>query len=150
MFVAPVDHPLRGVAGLSVWALEPYGFIVREPGSGTRAAMEKFFAAARMTPKVTMEMPSNEIIKQSVMAGLGLSFLSLHTIGLELDSGLITVLDVQGAPVVRSWQCVHTLSKVLSPAAEAFRYFVLERGEPFLAAQFGGHADSAVALTTPR
>lgn len=137
VFVAPPDHPLLERGHQSVEALRHYGFIVREPGSGTRAAMEQFFQSARLEPKVVMEMASNETIKQAVMAGMGLSFLSLHTLGLELDNHLIAVLDVQGSPVVRAWNCVHTLSKVLSPAAEAFRYFVLERGEGFLAEQFG-------------
>jgi hypothetical protein len=68
-----------------------------------------------------------------------MSFLSLHTLGLELDNRLIALLDVQGAPVLRAWNVVHTLSKLLSPAAEAFRYFVLERGEAYLAEQFGRH-----------
>ncbi|MDO8275518.1 MAG: LysR substrate-binding domain-containing protein, partial [Serpentinimonas sp.] len=86
---------------------------------------------------VVMEMSSNEAIKQAVMAGMGVSFLSLHTIGLELHHGLIARLDVEGTPVVRAWNLVHTLSKVLSPAAEAFRYFILERGESFLAERFG-------------
>ena len=89
--------------------------------------------------RVAMETDSNETIKQAVMAGMGLSFLSLHTLGLELDNPLIAVLDVDGAPVVRAWNVVHTLSKLLSPAAEAFRYFILERGESFLAEQFGRH-----------
>jgi DNA-binding transcriptional LysR family regulator len=84
-------------------------------------------------------MASNESIKQAVMAGMGLSFLSLHTLRLELSSNLIAVLDIEGTPVVRAWNCVHTLSKILSPAAEAFRYFVLERGESYLAEQFHTH-----------
>jgi DNA-binding transcriptional LysR family regulator len=79
-------------------------------------------------------MPSNESIKQAVIAGMGLAFLSLHTIGLEVRAGVLKVLDVQGTPVMRTWNVVHLLSKVLSPAAEAFRYFMLERGEAFLAA----------------
>ena len=86
-----------------------------------------------------MEMASNETIKQAVMAGMGLSFLSLHTLGLELDNKLIAILDVEGTPVVRAWNVVHMLSKLLSPAAEAFRYFVLERGESYLAENFGRH-----------
>ena len=77
-------------------------FIVREHGSGTRAAMEEFFAEHRFEPRIAMEMSSNETIKQAVMAGMGLSFLSLHTIGLELRSGLIAVLDVEGPPVMRT------------------------------------------------
>ncbi|MDP2817895.1 MAG: LysR substrate-binding domain-containing protein [Polaromonas sp.] len=137
VFVAPIDHPLLRFGDQTVESLRPYGFIVREPGSGSRAAMEQFFQSARLEPKVIMEMGSNETIKQAVMAGMGLSFLSLHTLGLELDNKLIAVLEVEGTPIVRAWNCVHTLSKLLSPAAEAFRYFVLERGEGFMAEQFG-------------
>ena len=139
VFVAPLDHPLLSVDQPGVASLAPFAFIARESGSGTRAAMEEFLAKAGVQPRLHMEMSSNETIKQAVMAGMGLSFLSLHTLGLELDCGLIRVLHVDGSPVVRAWNCVHTLSKVLSPAAEAFRYFVLERGESFLASQFGRH-----------
>ncbi len=139
VFVAAVTHPLARERDISPHALRPYGFVMREPGSGTRAALEAFLRDARVEPRVVMEMRSNASIKQVVMADLGLSFVSLHTLGLELDHGLIAVLDVQGAPVVRGWNVVHTLSKLLSPAAEAFRYFVLERGEAFLAEQFGRH-----------
>jgi DNA-binding transcriptional LysR family regulator len=140
VFVAPVDHPLvRDGGASSVESLRPYGFIVREQGSGTRAAMEQFLGQARLEPKVIMEMGSNETIKQAVMAGMGISFLSLHTLRLELDNGLLAVLDVDGSPVLRAWNVVHTLSKVLSPAAEAFRYFMLERGEAYLAQHFAAH-----------
>lgn len=139
VFVAAVDHPLAAHGTMEVEALRGYGFILREEGSGTRAAMEKFFERTRFEPLVAMEMSSNETIKQAVMAGMGLSFLSLHTLGLELDHRLIAVLDVRGTPVVRAWNVVHMLSKLLSPSAEAFRYFVLERGEAFLAERFGRH-----------
>jgi DNA-binding transcriptional LysR family regulator len=80
-----------------------------------------------------MEMPSNETIKQAVIAGMGLAFLSLHTIGLEVRAGVLRVLEVESTPVLRTWNLVRLQSKVLSPAAEAFRYFMLERAEPFLA-----------------
>ncbi|HVR51587.1 MAG TPA: LysR substrate-binding domain-containing protein [Pseudorhodoferax sp.] len=139
VFVAAADHPLARVTPLPVQALAEQDFIVREPGSGTRAAMERFLTDANVQLRVSMEMASNETIKQAVMAGMGMSFLSLHTLGLELDNRLIALLDVQGAPVLRAWNVVHTLSKLLSPAAEAFRYFVLERGEAYLAEQFGRH-----------
>jgi DNA-binding transcriptional LysR family regulator len=144
VFVAPVDHPLLKVGHPTVASLQPHGFIVRERGSGTRAAMEKFLEPYRTEPRVVMEMTSNETIKQAVMAGLGLSFLSLHTIGLELEHRLIAVLDVEGTPVVRAWNVVHTLSKMLSPAAEAFRYFMLEHAEAQLASTYAG------LITLPR
>jgi LysR family transcriptional regulator, low CO2-responsive transcriptional regulator len=141
VFIAPVGHPLLAEEGgaPSVESLRPYGFIVREEGSGTRAALEKFLQQVHLQPRVIMEMASNESIKQAVMAGMGISFLSLHSIQLELDNGLIALLDVPGTPVVRAWNVVHTLSKVLSPAAEAFRYFVLEHGEAYLAQHFAAH-----------
>jgi DNA-binding transcriptional LysR family regulator len=139
VFVAPIDHPLLKQGLQPVEALRSVSFITREEGSGTRAAMERFFTAARFQPQVAMQMASNETIKQAVMAGMGLSFLSLHTLGLELDNKLIAVLDVEGTPVMRAWNVVHMLSKLLSPAAEAFRYFVLERGESYLAEHFGRH-----------
>jgi len=137
VFVAPTDHPLLRVGHPTVESLRPYGFIVRERGSGTRAAMEKFLSEGRLEPHIHMEMSSNETIKQAVMAGMGISFLSLHTIGLELEHKLIAVLDVEGTPIVRAWNVVHTLSKLLSPAAEAFRYFMLERAEAHLADTYG-------------
>ena len=143
VFIAPVGHPLLADEGgtLTVDALRPYGFIVREEGSGTRAALEKFLEQSRLEPRVIMEMGSNETIKQAVMAGMGISFLSLHTLQLELDNRLLALVDVAGTPVVRAWNVVHTLSKVLSPAAEAFRYFVLERGEAYLAQHFAAHRE---------
>ena len=134
VFVCPPRHPLLDVGQPPVSALEGYAFIVREHGSGTRTAMEAFFAEHRFEPRITMEMSSNETIKQAVMAGMGLSFLSLHTIGLEVRSGLLSVLDVEGTPLMRMWNIVHLQSKVLSPAAEAFRYFIIERGEAHLLA----------------
>lgn len=137
VFVAAVDHPLAHRDHLRVEDLRPFDFIVREKGAGTRAAMEKFFEDTHVEPRMKIELHSNEIIKQAVMAGLGLGFLSLHTIGLELEHNLIRMLDVEGAPVVRSWNVVHTQSKMLSPAAESFRYFMLEQGEKQLADQFG-------------
>ncbi len=137
VFVAPTDHPLLHIGQPTLEALQPHGFVVRERGSGTRAAMEAFFERSRFEPRVVMEMQSNETVKQVVMAGMGVSFLSLHTIGLELENRVIATLDVADTPVVRAWNVVHTLSKLLSPAAEAFRYHMLERGESHLAARFG-------------
>ena len=77
-------------------------------------------------------MTSNETIKQAVMAGMGVSFLSRHTIGLELESGKLVVLDVRGLPVMRRWFVVHLAAKRLSPTAQAFRAFVLRHGQDVL------------------
>ena len=134
VIVAPPNHPLLALGGLPMSALAGQRVIAREHGSGTRAAMGKLFADHRFDAQITMEMSSNETIKQAVMAGMGIAFLSMHTIGLEVRAGLLRVLDVEGTPVLRTWNIVRLQSRVLSPAAEAFRYFMIERGEAYLQA----------------
>jgi DNA-binding transcriptional LysR family regulator len=133
VFVCGAHHPLLAGMPIPAMSLDGQAFIVREHGSGTRAAMAAFFAERHVEPHITMEMPSNETIKQAVIAGMGLGFLSLHTIGLELRAGLLRVLDVEDTPLMRSWNIIHLESRVLSPAAEAFRYFIIERGQAHLA-----------------
>ena len=118
---------------------------MRERGSDTYRSMQDAFGPDTARIRASMEIGSNETIKQAVMADMGLSFLSLHTLQLELEKQLLVVLDVEGSPVLRAWNVVHTLSKLLSPAAEAFRYFMLERGEAFLARNFAAH----LALVQP-
>jgi DNA-binding transcriptional LysR family regulator len=132
--IAAPDHPLALARRVPVKALAAESFLVREPGSGTRAAMERFFAEHRVRPASTTEISSNETIKQAVMAGMGLGFISQHAIGLELAAGPLTLLHVEGLPVVRDWNVVHRTEKRLSPAALAFKRFVLKEGRAFLAA----------------
>jgi DNA-binding transcriptional LysR family regulator len=145
--VAAPEHPLARRRDMPPSALGEEEFIVREPGSGTRAAMEQFFREHRLAPPRVMEMASNETIKQAVIANMGLAFLSLHTAGLEISTGQLAVLDIVGLPLVRRWHIVNVAGKPLSPAAEALRDFVLEQGEALIAAQFAGvvPADAAGA-----
>ncbi|MBC8068341.1 MAG: LysR family transcriptional regulator [Deltaproteobacteria bacterium] len=126
--IAAPDHPLASRKRITVESVANESFIVREPGSGTRLAMEGFFADAHVVPRIGMQMASNETIKQAVMAGMGVSFISRHTIGLELSSGRLAVLAVRGLPVMRQWHVVHLAHKRLSPAAAAFREYVLAHG----------------------
>ena len=149
VFVGPPGHALVRMGHVPLAALDGQRFIAREHGSGTRAAMDKLFAEHRIVPSITMEMASNETIKQAVMAGMGLAFLSLHTIGLELRTGLLRLLDVEGTPLMRTWHIVRLQSRLLSPAAEAFRYFIIERGEPYLRAQDAELLGPAVAMVPP-
>jgi DNA-binding transcriptional LysR family regulator len=132
VIVGPPDHPLARRKRIPLEALEDEPFLVREQGSGTRSAMEHFMRERGARLKIGMEMSSNETIKQAVMAGMGLSFISQHTIGLELMTGQLIVLKVEGLPVMRQWYVVHRQEKRLSPAAEAFKAFVLKEGADFL------------------
>jgi LysR family transcriptional regulator, low CO2-responsive transcriptional regulator len=135
VFVGPPDHPLRAFGHPPLNALLAFPLIVREQGSGTRMVTQQLFAEHRLEPRIGMEVSNNEAIKQAVIAGLGISLLSLHTLVLEIQSGLLRIIAVEGTPVMRAWNIVHLLSKTLSPAAEAFRYFLIEHAEAFLSEQ---------------
>ena len=126
--VAAPSHALAGRKNLPFSVLADYAFVMRESGSGTRAAMERLFALHEVPLKVAMEMPSNETIKQAVMAGMGLSFLSLRTLRQELAGGYLVQLDINGMPIVGQWFVTHMASKTLSPAARAFKAFLVEQG----------------------
>ncbi len=141
--IASPEHPLARRREIAPKALDAEPFIVREPGSGTRAAMEQFFREHRIAASPIMEMTSNETIKQAVIANMGLAFVSLHTVALERSVGQLAVLDIAGLPLVRRWYIINIQAKPLSPAAEAFRYFILERAEALLAEQFGKTAPVA-------
>jgi DNA-binding transcriptional LysR family regulator len=134
--VAPVNHPLAALEHVPPMMLAAERFIVRESGSGTRAAMDQYFRDQHLSPSIVMEVGSNEAIKHAVAAGLGISFLSLHTVHLEVASKELAVLPVDGLPMFRHWHVVHTSAKTLSPAAEAFRYFILEEGGRFIDALY--------------
>lgn len=135
VFIAAPDHP-AAQPHPEISLFERYGFISREQGSGTRAAAKDYFDRHRIEPRIIMEMHSNETIKQAVMAGMGVSFVSKHTIALELKNALLTILPLEDTPIVRRWSIVTPEGKTLSPGAEAFRYFVLEHGEQHLQALF--------------
>jgi DNA-binding transcriptional LysR family regulator len=109
-------------------------FLIREQGSGTRTAMEGYFAESGIEPRFTLEMSSNETIKQAVMANMGIAFISEHTVGLESSIGRIGRLPLPGLPVMRQWHVVQLQDKRLSAAAAAFRTFLLEEGAPLIAA----------------
>jgi DNA-binding transcriptional LysR family regulator len=136
--LAAPRHPLAAETGIPASALAECDFVVREPGSGTRAAMDRFFHDARIAPPRVMELASNESIKQAVMGNMGLAFLSLHTAGLEVQGRMLVVLDVVGLPLVRYWHVVSMGSVPMSDAAECLRRFIVEEGERFIERQFTG------------
>lgn len=124
--IAPPNHALarrRRRASLATIAGER--FVAREAESGTRAAMQRFFEAHATDVTIAMEMTSNEALKQAVAAGLGLGIASRHTLGPELQSGQLVVLNVAHFPILRQWYVVHRCGKRLSPIALAFKEFVI-------------------------
>jgi DNA-binding transcriptional LysR family regulator len=127
IIIAAPDHPLAGKRRIPLKQLASEQFLIREEGSGTRASMEHVFRERQVPFRVSMEVSSNETIKQAVMAGMGISFISAHTVGLELAAGRLVLLDVIGLPIMRDWYVMHLREKQLSPIAAAFRLFLLAR-----------------------
>lgn len=128
VLIAPPNHPLAARRRIRLKQVVAEALIIREEGSGTRASMEHVFRERGVPLRASMEISSNETIKQAVMAGMGISFISSHTVGLEVATGRLVVLDVVGLPIVRDWYVIHLHDKRLSPIAGAFRAFLLERG----------------------
>ena len=135
VFVCPPGHPLLGVGHPPVDALVHHPLVARELGSEVRHVLDNYLREHRLAPRIAMEIPSNETIKASVMAGLGIGFISLHAVVAEVRSGQLHLVEFEGTPVIRTWNIVHEASKVLSPAAEAFRYLMLEHGEALIGEQ---------------
>ena len=132
IIVAPPGHPLAHQKKIPLKRLQEEVFLVREPGSGTRSAMERFFAEREIHLKTGMEVGSNEAIKQSVQAGLGLGLLSRATIEQELELKRLVVLDVAEFPIMRHWYLVHRRGKRLSTVAEVFKDFMLKEARALL------------------
>jgi LysR family transcriptional regulator, low CO2-responsive transcriptional regulator len=128
VIVAATGHPLARRRRVPLKALATERFVVRERGSDTRISMDEAFAECGFRPDIAMEIKSFETIKQAVIAGMGVSFLSAHTIGQELELGRLAVLAVEGLPVVRHWHVVHLARKRLPPVAAAFKQFLLDEG----------------------
>jgi LysR family transcriptional regulator for metE and metH len=132
VIIAPTSHRLARKSRIALAELAEETFLTREPGSGTRSLMEQLFEAARVRPKIGMAMSSNETIKQAVIAGLGIAFISAHTVATELDERRLVTLDVSGLPVVRQWFVLSRKDKVLLPPARAMMDFLSAKGAQFL------------------
>lgn len=135
--IAAPSHPLAGKHRIALRKLGRENFVMREQGSGTRASMERVFGMAGVAYQSTMEASSNETIKQAVIAGMGISLLSAHTVGLELKARKLVALNIAGLPVLRDWHVIHRKDKRLSLIAGAFRGFVLENGARIIARAVG-------------
>lgn len=132
VIIAPTSHRLARKSRLALSDLTDETFLLREPGSGTRGLMEQLFETARVRPNLGMAMSSNETIKQAVIAGLGIAFISAHTVATELDERRLVTLDVAGLPIVRQWFVLSRKDKVLLPPARAMLEFLAARGSQFL------------------
>jgi LysR family transcriptional regulator, low CO2-responsive transcriptional regulator len=138
VIVAAADHRLARRKSVPANDLAGETFITRERGSGTRMLMEQFFQKNGLAAKIGMEMDSNETIKQAVMAGLGIAFISQHTVFHELDERRLVTLKVKGLPVMRQWHAIRRADKILLPPASAMLDFLGKEGSRYLPRPEGG------------
>ena len=133
--VAPVNHPLVGQKNIHWDMLREESFIFREPGSATRQFFEHLLQSQSLQVNVSMELSGNETIKQAVMVGMGISFLSAHAFQVELAAGRMAVLDMQDMPKMLDWCLLHRRESIRSDLAASFHQFVLARGADIAACQ---------------
>jgi len=129
VIIAPPGHPLAAARDISKERIAQESFLIREPGSGTRISLEIFLGELPgRLDDLGLEMDSNETIKQAVMAGLGIAFISAHTIASEVEAGRLVILDVVGMPIRRQWFAVMRADRAVSPAMATFNDFLMRRG----------------------
>ncbi len=127
VMVVPAGHPLAGKKRLSLRDFKDESFLMREPGSGTRAAVEMAAHRAPVSLQVGMELGSNGAIKHAVEAGLGVAVLSRHAIELERKGGGLVVVAVEGFPIRRPWSIVHLRRRQMPAAVGRFIEFLRDR-----------------------
>lgn len=132
VIIAAPSHVLQGQHGLKLADLAAEGFIMREPGSGTRLLMERLFEDCQVAARISMELDSNETIKQAVMAGLGIAFISGHTVATEIREGRLIALDVVGLPLMREWFVVRRADRHILPPAARLMDFLTHESVAFL------------------
>jgi LysR family transcriptional regulator, low CO2-responsive transcriptional regulator len=128
--VASNRHPKVLQKNISIADLAMERFILREHGSGTRETSEAFFSRHNFTPKVRMELGSNEAIKHSVAGGLGISVLSQHVLDVDPAYDRLAVLDVAGFPLFEKWHVLYPKGKRLSLVARAFLDYLVASPHP--------------------
>jgi len=97
--------------------------LTREVGSGTRITIERFTG---LNFNSDIQINSNEAIVEAVQAGLGIGFVSMHSVNLQLKNQIIKQLNVELFPIVRQWHIVHHAEAELSPIARRFKKFVID------------------------
>jgi DNA-binding transcriptional LysR family regulator len=122
--VAPKNYPIPGRQRLDKSVFAKIPLIFREEGSGTRYIMQQYFKQAGIVPRISLELASDEAVKQAVMAGLGLSILSILTLKNELRQKEIKIVPVRGLPLKSNWRLIWLKRKKASLIAQAYLDYV--------------------------
>jgi len=133
------DHFLASGKDIAFERLASEPFLMREPGSGTRMLTMKLFEQRGLSPRIRMELSTNEAIKEAILAGLGVSIMSRYTLGLEPEHSRLICLDVEGFPLENHWHFVYPAGKQLSTPARAFLDFARVEAKRLVLEGFAQH-----------
>jgi DNA-binding transcriptional LysR family regulator len=128
VIVASSDHRLVKHKHIPLEELKNESFLLREPTSGTRVALKRFLESQSTSLNISMELSSNEALKQAVASNMGLSVLSKYCVARECERGELVELNVKGFPMMERWYIVYPKDRHMPPAAGAFLRFLLEEG----------------------
>lgn len=123
--IASTSDPLLKRTSVLLSDLSKSRFILREKGSGTRMTVDQFFSKKKFRPDIRLELGSNEALKESVAAGLGLGLVSSHALHGHIKEHGVSMIDVKGFPLPSAWHIVHPARKKLSPLALVFKKHLL-------------------------
>tara|TARA_Y100000389_G_scaffold78695_1_gene75488 strand:+ start:166 stop:1062 length:897 start_codon:yes stop_codon:yes gene_type:complete len=121
-----IAHPgneLLNNKNITIKDLSKETLLTREIGSGTRITIERFTG---LNFNSDIQINSNEAIVEAVQAGLGIGFVSMHSVNLQLKNKIIRQLDVEPFPILRQWHIVHNAEADLSPIARRFKQYVID------------------------
>lgn len=121
------DHPLADSRDIDIQQLKNEPFIYREPGSGTRMVLERYLEKNSIIVKPTMELGTNEAVKQAIMGGIGISLISKLSLKNELILNKISILDVKDMPIMSRWHALYKKEKSLSPVTKNYLSFLQDK-----------------------
>jgi DNA-binding transcriptional LysR family regulator len=125
--IVPLAHPWQGRKQISLAELKGEPLLIRERGSGTRAALEEALGHADTDLgafRIVGEMGSTQAIKQAVKAAVGISVISRLAVEEECKAGLYCCLRIRDLKITRSFHVATHKERSRSPLAEAFRTFL--------------------------
>ncbi|NDY94003.1 LysR family transcriptional regulator [Ideonella livida] len=131
--VAAAGHRLASAGRIGWSQLREEPFLFREEGSATRSFLEHLLQGQALQVNARIELSGNETVKQAVMAGMGISFMSVHAVQVELQARRLVLLEVQGMPKWLDWCLIQRREAQPAAVVAQFREFVLAQGQALVA-----------------
>ncbi|MGV6801729.1 MAG: LysR family transcriptional regulator [bacterium] len=132
ILIAAPTHPLADRKNITMTDLVGERFLLREKGSGTHSTFQELLQQCGLNPDIGVEFGSNETIKQSVMAGIGVALISAHTVMAELREERLIQLNIVELPIIRHWFLIKPAERILMPSTTKLWNFIANDGKNIL------------------